>query len=229
MRFVIVISTGGSVINQLLDNDFFKSRIHSVVSDRECAAIPKAAAHGTRTAIIPEPDKAKFSALVLEYLKQHTIDYAISFYSKLFVGEILNEYQDRIINLHPSLLPAFKGLHGFDDAIDYGVCYVGSTIHLIDENMDEGKIIQQTVCRVDQTRPIAFTRHRIFEQQCRSLLQVMKWIEDGRLRVNDGRVKVEGATFMGGEFSPDLDFSEAIELEVPAPNWLTLNDGVKVG
>jgi phosphoribosylglycinamide formyltransferase-1 len=228
MRFVIVISTGGAVINQLLYNEFFKSRIHSVVSDRECPAIPKAAAHGTRTEIIPEPDKAKFSALVLEYLKQNKIDYAISFYSKLFVGEILNEYQDRIINLHPSLLPAFKGLHGFDDAIAYGVSYVGSTIHLIDENMDEGKIIQQTVCGVDHNRPIAFTRHRVFEQQCRSLLQVVKWVEDGRLKVNGSRVKVEGAAFTGGEFSPNLDFAEAIELEVPAPNWLTLDDPVKV-
>src|SRR6185369_17337775 len=124
MKFVIVISTGGSVINQLLYNDFFKTRIHSVVSDRECPAVPKALAHGTVTRIFPEPDKEKFSGLVLDYLKQNGIDYAISFYSKLFVGELLSEYHDRIINLHPSLLPAFKGLHGFDDAIKHGARYV---------------------------------------------------------------------------------------------------------
>jgi len=218
MKFVIVISTGGSVLNQLLHNDFFKSHIHSVVSDRECAAIPKALAHGVKTTIIPEPDKARFSGLVLDYLKQHSIDYAISFYSKLFVGELLSEYHDRIINLHPSLLPAFKGLHGFDDAIAYGVRYVGSTIHLIDEHLDEGKIIQQTICPVEE--PVALTRHRIFEQQCKSLLQVMKWIEEGRLSIDGKRVTVKGATFDGGEFSPDLDFAEAIELEVPRPAWL---------
>lgn len=218
MKFVIVISTGGSVVNQLLYNQFFKSRIHSVVSDRQCAAIPKAATHGMKTEIIPEADKVKFSGLVLEYLKRHEIDYAISFYSKLFVGELLNEYHDRIINLHPSLLPAFKGLHGFDDAIAYGVRYVGSTIHLIDENLDEGKIIQQTICRVEE--PIARTRHRIFEQQCKSLLQVVKWIEDGRLVVDGKRITVKAASFGGGEFSPDLDFAEAIELAVPRPAWL---------
>jgi phosphoribosylglycinamide formyltransferase 1 len=223
MKFVIVISTGGSVINQLFHNDFFKRRIHSVVSDRDCAAIPKVAAHGVATQIIPEPDKAKFSALVLAYLKQHQIDYAISFYSKLFVGELLSEYHDRIINLHPSLLPAFKGLHGFDDAVKHGARYVGSTIHLIDEHLDQGKIIQQTICRVEE--PLARTRHRIFEQQCKSLLQVMKWIEEDRLSINGKHVTVKGAKFDSCEFSPALDFPDAVELQIPRPEWLVSEPG----
>jgi phosphoribosylglycinamide formyltransferase-1 len=189
------------------------------VSDREsCAAIPKAAGHGVVTRIIPEPDKAKFSDQLLDYLKQHSIDYAISFYSKLFVGELLSEYHDRIINLHPSLLPAFKGLHGFDDAIKHGVRYVGSTIHLIDEKLDEGKIVQQTICRVEE--PLDETRHRIFEQQCKSLLQVMHWIEEDRLSIEGKHVRVKGARFDSAEFSPNLDFREAIELEIPRPEWL---------
>ena len=219
MRFVIVISTGGSVINQLFYNDYFKSLVHSVVSDRDCPAISKAASHDMPTTIIVEKDKARFSDLVLGYLKENSIDYAISFYSKLFVGELLKEYDNRIINLHPSLLPSFKGLHGFDDAIKHGVRCVGSTIHLIDENLDEGIIIQQTVCRLDETRPITFARHRVFEQQCKSLLQVMKWIEEDRLEVQGKRARIKDATFSGGEFSPDLDFAEAIDLKIPSPAW----------
>jgi len=220
MRFVIVISTGGSVINQLFGNDYFKNRIHSVVSDRQCPAISKAATHNVKTTIIDEKDKARFSDAVLDYLKQHSTDYVISFFSKLFVGELLKSYHDRIINLHPSLLPSFKGLHGFDDAIAHGVRFVGSTIHLIDANMDEGKIIQQTLTSVDLTAPIVYTRHRIFEQQCKSLLQVMKWIEDDRLSIDGKYVKVKGATFGSDEFSPELDFDQAIELRVPTPRWI---------
>lgn len=216
-RLVIVISTGGSVMNQLLHNRFFLNRVHSVVSDRECPAIAKAAVHGVPTLIIRESDRRKFSEQVLEYLQAQGIDYVISFYSKLFVGELLNEYRDRIINLHPSLLPSFKGLHGFEDAIAYGVTYVGSTIHFIDENMDEGKIIQQTVCPVDKSAPIEVTRHRIFEQQCRSLLQVVKWLEEDRILVEGNRVRVKSSTFGDAEFSPNLDFAEAIELEIPKP------------
>lgn len=220
LKLVIVASTGGSVVNQLLHHDFFKSRVHSVVSDRECLAILKAAAHGVLTEIIWEKDKTKFSSLVLDYLREHSVDYAISFFSKLFVGELLREYRDRIINLHPSLLPSFKGLHGFDDAVAHGARFVGSTIHFIDENMDEGKIIQQTIAPVDETRPIAFTRHRIFEQQCRSLLQVIKWLEDERILVEGNRVRVRDATCNDDEFSPGLDFAEAIALEIPRPPWL---------
>ena len=221
MKFVIVASTNGSVMNQLLHNPFFKSRIHAVVSDRECPAITKAGMHGVGTVIIPDRDKEKFSERVLEYLKCEGADYVISFYSKLFVGELLNKYRDRIVNLHPSLLPSFKGLHGFEDAIAYGVQYVGSTIHFIDENMDEGKIIQQTVCPVDKSRPVAWTRHRIFEHQCRSLLQVVKWLEEGRILVEDNRVTVRDSTFGDAEFSPNLDFAEAIELEIPSPQGLS--------
>ena len=220
MKFVIVISTGGSVINQLFTNDFFKRRIHSVLSDRDCGGLRKATAHKVTTTLIDEKDKAKFSDAVLDYLRQHGADYVISFFSKLFVGEILKAYDDRIINLHPSLLPSFKGLHGFDDTVAHGARYAGSTIHLIDENMDEGKIIQQTIARIDETKPLAFTRHQIFEQQCKSLLQVMKWVEDDRLSVDGKRVTVKNATFTNQEFSPDLDFDEAINLQVPAPAWL---------
>ena len=208
-------------MNQLLHNPFFKSRVHAVVSDRECPAITKADLHGVCTVIIPDRDKEKFSGNVLRYLKSQGADYLISFYSKLFVGELLHEYRDRIVNLHPSLLPSFKGLHAFDDAIAYGVQYVGSTIHFIDEKMDEGKIIQQTACRVDKSRPVAWTRHRIFEQQCRSLLQVVKWLDDDRILVEENRVTVRDATFGDAEFSPNLDFAEAIELEIPGPQELS--------
>ena len=224
MRFVIVASTGGSVMNQLLSNDFFKSRVHSVVSDRDCRAVVSAASHDVRSEIFPEKDKERFSSLLLAYLKTEAVDYVISFYTRLFAGDLLHEYRDRIINLHPSLLPAFKGLHGFDDAVAYGARLVGSTIHFIDENMDEGKIIQQTIVPVDETKPLAYTRHRIFEQQCRSLLQVVKWLEEGRVLVDGNRVSIKDATYDDDEFSPGLDFGEAIALKIPKPVQLAIND-----
>jgi phosphoribosylglycinamide formyltransferase 1 len=219
-----VASTGGSVMNQLLSNDFFKSRVHSVVSDRDCGAVVSAASHDVRSEIFPEKDKERFSSLLLGYLKTEAVDYVISFYTRLFAGDLLHEYRDRIINLHPSLLPAFKGLHGFDDAVAYGARLVGSTIHFIDENMDEGKIIQQTIVPVDETKPLAYTRHRIFEQQCRSLLQVVKWLEEGRVLVDGNRVSIKDATYDDDEFSPGLDFGEAIALKIPKPVQLAIND-----
>jgi phosphoribosylglycinamide formyltransferase-1 len=85
--------------------------------------------------------------------------------------------------------------------------------------MDEGKIIQQTIAAVNETNPLV-TRHRVFEQQCRSLLQVIKWLEDNRIVVEGKLVRVKGATFGDPEFSPNLDFEEAVSLDIPEPEWL---------
>jgi phosphoribosylglycinamide formyltransferase-1 len=226
MRFVIVASTGGAVMNELLKNEFFKSQIYSVVSDRECPAIAKANNHSVRTDIIAEKDRAIFCARLLNYLHEHEADYAISFFSKLYVGDLLKEYEDRIINLHPSILPSFKGLDGFGDTVRYGARYVGSTIHFIDEKMDEGKMILQTIYPVDERMPLALLRHRIFEQQCRSLLQVVKWLVEGRMTVKGKQVVIENAKYDDLEFSPNLDFVEALNLRIPYPK--TLDDLGKV-
>lgn len=202
-------------MNELLKNQFFKSNVHSVISDRNCPAIEKAERHGVYHRIIRAPDTRAFCDLLLEYLHDNRIDFVFSFFTRLFAGDLLRAYEDRIINLHPSLLPAFKGLDGFGDAVRYGVRHVGTTIHFIDEEMDRGKIIMQSVCPLDTSRDLAFTRHRIFEQQCRSLLQVTRWLVDQRIAIEAGHVVVKGASFSDLEFSPSLDFEDAIRLRIP--------------
>ncbi|HYG36531.1 MAG TPA: formyltransferase family protein [Clostridia bacterium] len=214
LKCVIVTSTGGSVMNALLHNAFFKSQIFSVVSDRECPALEKAQRHGVPTEVFLEKQKQGFSDRLLAYLSANQIDYVISFYTKLFVGNLLHQYQDRILNLHPSLLPSFKGMDGFGDTVRYGARYLGTTIHFIDEHMDEGKIIMQTICPLDTNQEESALRHRLFQQQCKSLLQVMKWLAEGRIHVRNGRVIVEGCRFDNLEFSPNLDFEDALKLEL---------------
>jgi phosphoribosylglycinamide formyltransferase-1 len=184
------------------------------VSDRQCPAIEKAIHHGVRADVILESRKHEFCMRLLEYLEVRQIDYVISFFTKLFVGDLLKVYRDRIINLHPSLLPAFKGMNGFHDAVNYGARYVGSTIHFIDQNMDAGKTIMQTVCPLDVNKDIHQIRHKIFEQQCRSLLQVVKWLADGRITIEADKVIVKNAVFTDYEFAPSLDFEDAIRLSI---------------
>jgi phosphoribosylglycinamide formyltransferase 1 len=215
LRFVIVASTGGSVMNELLKNDFFKSHIFSIVSDRQCLAIEKAKIYQIKTHIFFEKDKYSFSNLLLDYLKNNNVDYIISFFTKLFVGDILNVYKDKIINLHPSLLPAFKGMNSIEDSLKYGNRFGGSTIHFIDENMDEGKIISQTIFPIDHCKDTQYIRHKIFEQQCKSLLQVVKWIVDQRISIDNERVMISNTKFNDYEYSPNLDFIDAVTLKLP--------------
>ena len=99
----------------------------------------------------------------------------------------------------------------------YGVRFVGSTVEFIHEHMDEGKMILQAVCPWDANRSAEFTRHRIFIQQCKSLLQVTKWLVEGRISTNGCQVTVRDARFDSLEFSPAFDFSDAIQFTRATP------------
>jgi phosphoribosylglycinamide formyltransferase-1 len=207
---VIAASTGGAVMDRCLNNPWFKSLIHSVVCDRACGAAEKARAHGVPVMILRERDAEKFCEQLLDYLQAHEIDYVVSFYTKFFSEKMRRAYADRLVNLHPALLPAFKGNDAWEYVQAYGARFAGSTVELIHERMDEGKIILQTVCPFDADRPPEFTRHRIFVQQCQSLLQVAKWLCEQRISTQGSRVTVSGVRFDSSEFSPALDFSDAI-------------------
>jgi len=217
LKCVIAVSTAGSVMNEALKNPFFKGIVHSVVADKECPAIAKAQSHGVRIENFLEHTEEQFSIRLLEYLLKNDIDYVFSFYTGFFDNHLRDTYKDRIINLHPALLPAFKGLTGFNDGLAYGVKFVGSTVEFVDEKMDEGKIIMQTVCPLDQSQDPHIVRHKIFVQQCKSLLQVAKWLADRRIKVEDRNVTVLNAMFTGTEFSPSLDWDDAIRLEIKYP------------
>ena len=207
--FVFVVSTGGAVMNTVLHNNFLRSKIHSVVFDHSGADTENLHTLGVPYETVDDPDVGKFCERLLDYAMANEIDYILSYYTKFYSKKFRDYFKDRIINFHPSLLPAFKGMDGFGDAIAYHARLTGNTVEFIDEVMDEGKIILQTVCPVNLTEPIASTRHVVFIQQCKALIQIVRWLSEGRLRVDGRRVVVQDALFRSIEFSPELDFAEA--------------------
>jgi phosphoribosylglycinamide formyltransferase-1 len=223
LRFAIVASTAGSVLNQVLGNAFFRKHVHSVVTDRHCPAAEKARAHGIHTELILENTNERFCQLLHDYLVAEQIDFVFTYYTNFYTQSLRDSFQDRIINFHPSLLPAFKGMDGFGDAVAYYPKYVGNTVEFIDQKMDEGKIIMQTACPLDTNVPLEVVRHRLFVQQCKCLLQVAKWLTEDRIVVDGRRVEVIGANFSDPAFAPGLDFKDARELAVPIPNGMTIS------
>jgi len=214
-RCAAVASTGGAVLNVALAQPSFARHLVGIVCDRECGAAGVARRHGVPLTMLVEPSAAAFCDRLLAWLRANDVQWVIAFYTRLFVGPLLSAYRDRILNLHPSLLPAFKGLRPFEDALARGVRFVGTTIHLVDEQMDEGKIVLQSVVPLDPHRDPADIRHVLFEHQCRSLLQAIRWIAAGRLVVEGPRVVVRGARYDDPVFSPALDDPEARALQVP--------------
>ena len=217
LRCVITASTDGAVMGACLENAFFRSLVHSVVCDRACGAADVARQQGLPVLIFGEPGRDPFCGRLHAYLDEHQVDYVFSFYTCFYSASLRRAYADRLINLHPSLLPAFKGNDAWEYIAAYGARFTGSTVEFIHERMDEGKIILQTVCPWDDTQPEAVMRHRVFVQQCRALLQVARWLAERRVRTEECRVIVQGARFDSFEFSPALDFPEAIRFERPFP------------
>ena len=209
-------------MEQALRHPLLRGLTHGLICDRACPAMDKAKAHGVPVELISEPHSDAFGERLLDHLERHRIDYVFSFYTQFFSPAVRRAYRDRILNFHPSLLPTFKGMDGFGDGCRYGVRFLGSTVELIDEAMDEGKIVMQTVFPRDPAASDAEIRHRLFVQQCKSLLQTARWLVDDRLRVEGPRVTITGARFDDPEFSPGLDWEDAQRWALPFPGAAAL-------
>lgn len=107
-------------------------------------------------------DKISYESAILELLVKNNIDFIVlAGYMRLIGGTILNSYEGKIINIHPSILPAFKGKDAIQMALDYGVKYTGVSIHWVDKGMDTGKIIAQEVVRVEDVDDYASLAKKI--------------------------------------------------------------------
>ena len=216
-KFVFVASTSGSVMNAVLATETVKKVTHSVVANCQCQALTRAREHGVQTNLIDEKDEKKFCTELLAYVEENDIDYIISFYTQFYSADFRAAMQDRIVNFHPSLLPAFKGMDGFGDGIAYHTKIIGTTVELIKDVMDEGKIVMQTACASDPSMTRDEMRHRIFNQQCKTLIQVVDWLTAERIEVYGDKIKVRGASFGDTEFAPELENPEAKSFFTPFP------------
>ncbi|HEX7624884.1 MAG TPA: formyltransferase family protein [Anaeromyxobacteraceae bacterium] len=217
LRLAVAVSTGGAVLGRLLAVPTFRRSVVLMASDRACGGLERARGVGVATALLPAADGRTFSDALLPVLREHRVEWLISFYTRLFAGPLLGAYRDRILNLHPSLLPAFPGLRSVEQTVAAGARFAGSTIHLVNEELDRGGIVLQAAFPLDPQAPFPETRHRIFVQQCRSLLQVVQWLAAERLETADGRARVVGARYLPGEYAPNLESGEALELDIAPP------------
>jgi phosphoribosylglycinamide formyltransferase-1 len=106
--------------------------------------------------------KVAFESAILKVLQKHQIDWiALAGYMAIVGTTLLTSYMNRIINIHPSLLPAFKGLNPQDSALKYGVKYAGCTVHFVNEDVDGGAIIDQSVVEVKEDDTVQSLSKRI--------------------------------------------------------------------
>ena len=215
MRVAVLTSTGGSVVRAAASHcEILRRSLAMFVGDRECEGLELGRHLGLPTVILAHG--REFSDELVEEFRRNRIDYAYVFFTRLLYGALLQEYRGRLVNFHPSLLPASPGLDGFGDSLRSHAIVIGSTVHFIDESVDGGPQILQTVLPVIPGQSKSQLRHGIFIQQCRSIIQVHEWLADGRVSMPAERVHVRGSRYEAGEFIPGLDSDEAISFQAPA-------------
>ena len=143
----IAIFASGSGTNfealvQACENGQIDGKVVLMVCDKKDAYVNERAKNHNVPAFIFRPKE--YEELIVEKLEEYHVDFiCLAGYMRICGYVLLKKYEGRIINIHPALLPSFKGAHGIEDAFNYGVKVFGVTIHYVDAGMDSGKIIEQ--------------------------------------------------------------------------------------
>lgn len=205
-KLVFIGSTGGAVLSRLAGHAFVREMTLEVVADRPCGFVDVARSRGMTGTVIESADGLAFSdALDRRYADTRDIVF-LSFYTRLFRGAFLAGNTGRIFNCHPSILPAFKGMHGFEDTLASSSTFMGCTLHSVDGEIDGGTTVIQAALPIDRQLPVAENRHKIFLAQYYSTMQFLRWLADGRLMLDaNAGPRVAGACFAPSMFSPNLD------------------------
>lgn len=136
------------------------------------------------------PSREAYETEIVRVLEEHEIDLVVlAGYMRLITSVLLEPYEGRIINIHPSLLPAFPGVDGIGDAFRYGVRVTGVTVHYVDGGMDTGPIIAQQPVTIEPQDTLDTLAQKIHAVEHQLYPQVIRWISEGRVRL-DGRVVV---------------------------------------
>jgi len=140
-------------------------------------------------------DRSEYDGALVNLLKAHEVDLVVlAGYMRWVTPVLIEPYRHRIINIHPSLLPAFPGLHAQRQALEHGAKVTGCTVHFVDETMDQGPIIAQVAVPILEGDTEATLSERILQEEHRLLPLVIGHIAAGRLRIEGRVVSVGGVS-----------------------------------
>jgi phosphoribosylglycinamide formyltransferase-1 len=197
LRVGVLISGRGSNLQALIDaaaDPGYPAEIAVVISNRATAAgLARAASAGIPLAVIAETDRAAFAAAADRALRDAEVGLvALAGFMRLLDHGFVAAWQDRMVNIHPSLLPAFPGLHPQRQALAAGVKFSGCTVHFVRAEVDSGPIIAQAVVAVEDADDEARLADRILAAEHRLYPLAVRLFAERRLRVAGNRVLVDG-------------------------------------
>lgn len=198
MRLGVLISGSGTNLQAIIDaceDGSLTAKVAVVISSHDSAmGLERARRAGIPAVWIDRAlyDRPSlYNAAILEALQEYGVGVVVmAGYMRLLGAEVLKAFPDRVVNIHPALLPAFPGANGIRDALEYGVKVTGVTVHLANENFDEGPIIAQVPVSVNEDDTLATLEAKIHEVEHRLYPAALQLLALGRIEVDGKRVHI---------------------------------------
>jgi phosphoribosylglycinamide formyltransferase-1 len=198
IRIAVLVSGRGSNLQAIIDsieNGDLHAQISIVISDiSDAYALVRARTHGIKAVHI-DPKKSgskeSYETEVLRVLELNNVQLVLlAGYMKILGKTLLTTYKNRILNIHPALLPAFPGLHAQEQALKHGVKVAGCTVHFVDEELDGGPIILQKCVEVKEDDTAQTLAERILEQEHKIYPEAVKLFVENKLRIEGRKVNI---------------------------------------
>lgn len=211
LRLGVLASGRGSNLQAIIDaieGGSLRARVAVVVSNkREAQALERARRHGAPDVFVdPKPfagrpdGREAYDQAILEVLQKHEVELVLlAGYMKIVTPVLIRAYPDRMMNIHPSLLPSFPGLEVQQKALDWGVKVAGCTVHFVTDEVDGGPIIVQAAVPVLDGDTADTLSARILAQEHRIYPRAVRLFAEGRLTVEGRRVRIRGGPEAGTE------------------------------
>jgi phosphoribosylglycinamide formyltransferase 1 len=195
-RVAVLISGSGTNLQALLDTVHGSEvEIVGVASSHAGAAgLERARRAGVESAVFAiadHPDRAARDRALGDWLEDRGVELVVlAGFMELLGAELVRRFAGRMVNVHPSLLPAFPGIRVIEQAVEHGVKVTGVTVHFVDEHLDNGPIVLQEALELPYPAPIAEIEQRVHDVEHRLLPQAVRLIAAGRVRLDPANPRV---------------------------------------
>ena len=209
LRVAVLASGRGSNLQAVIDA-IEAGQVHATIvavisNKKDAAALERARKHGLPDLFVdPKPfagrpdSREAYDRALLEVLEKHNVELVLlAGYMKIVTAVLVNAYANRMMNIHPSLLPSFPGLEVQKKAIEWGCKLAGCTVHFVTEGVDEGPIILQAAVPILDGDPPDTLAARILLQEHRIYPRAVQLFSEGRLQVDGRRVRIDGGHPVG--------------------------------
>ena len=186
----------------------------SIISDRESKSLDLASKFHIIPHVVNYHDassREEFSDNILHIFKKESIDVSFSTFDRILSGKILHSYKNRLINIHPSLLPSFPGYGTTAQAIKYGSKFIGATCHFIDAEIDHGPIINQAILPLNDNENLDSINQKLYKLKQQLALESLYAFCTNLITVKDRYVKIKTAQYDSLPVNPTLNLPQIID------------------